>query len=129
MIALDTNIVVRLITEDDPDAVVRARALILERSGFVQSTVLLETEWVLRAVYGFKKSQIVEALRVLGETDAIELEDGARLDAILGAYEDGLDFGDAIHLATCPVAAFASFDRALLTNAKHTFPELTVVSP
>lgn len=129
MIALDTNIVVRLITEDDPDAVARARALILERSGFVQSTVLLETEWVLRAVYGFKRPQIVEALRVLGETDAIELEDKTRLDAVLGAYEDGLDFGDAIHLATCPFAAFASFDRALQIKAKRAFPDLTVVSP
>lgn len=129
MIALDTNIVVRLITDDDPDAVARARALILNRSGFVQSTVLLETEWVLRAVYGFSRPQIVAAFRVLSETDTIELEDRARLDAILGGYEDGLDFGDAVHLATCPVAAFASFDRALLTKARHAFPNLTIVSP
>ena len=129
MIALDTNIVVRLITDDDPDAVARARALILNRSAFVQSTVLLETEWVLRAVFGFSRPQIVAAFRVLRETDTIELEDRARLDAILGGYEDGLDFGDAVHLATCPVAAFASFDRALLTKARHAFPNLTIVSP
>ncbi|WP_164985802.1 type II toxin-antitoxin system VapC family toxin [Bosea sp. Tri-44] len=129
MIALDTNIVVRLITEDDPDAAERARALILEWSGFVQSTVLLETEWVLRAVYGFKRPQITRAFRILSETDAIELEDGARLSAILDAYEGGLDFGDAIHLATCPVASFATFDRALLTKARHAFPDLTIVSP
>ena len=129
MHAVDTNVLVRLLTGDDAAQSKRAAALFKKESIFIPKTVLLETEWVLRAVYGFSRPQIVAAFRVLSETDTIELEDRARLDAILGGYEDGLDFGDAVHLATCPVAAFASFDRALLTKARHAFPNLTIVSP
>lgn len=130
MIALDTNILVRLITEDDPDQVRRARALILERSGFVQLTVILETEWVLRSVYRFSREQIVEALTVLSQTDDITLEKPAQFASIMNSYEAGLDFADAMHLTCCDASeAFATFDRPLKMRAATSFPERTIVIP
>lgn len=129
MVALDTNIIVRLITQDDPAQVERARSLILQRSGLVQTTVLLETEWVLRYSYGFDKDQIALAFRLLGQTQAVELACSNRLDVILAAYCDGMDFGDALHLAHCPVASFASFDRALAAKALRFFPDIAVIAP
>ncbi len=129
MIALDTNIIVRLITKDDPAQVERARALILEQSGHVQTTVLLEAEWVLRYSYGYDRDQIALAFLLLGGTHAIELACSDQLDAILTAYRDGMDFGDALHLVGCPVASFASFDRILAVKARRFFPDITVISP
>lgn len=130
MIALDTNIVVRLITDDDPDQVRRARALILKRSGFVQLTVILETEWVLRSAYRFSRKQIAEALTVLSQTKDIAIESPTHFVAILRAYEAGLDFADAMHLACCDDAeAFATFDGPLKAGAARSFPERTVLIP
>ena len=54
MIAIDTNLLVRLLTNDEPQQA--ARAIQLFKSGaeiFIGKTVLLETAWVLRSVYEF----------------------------------------------------------------------------
>src|SRR5271165_3450212 len=53
MLAIDTNLVVRYLVGDDPGQAARARSLIDNNDVFVCTTVLLETEWVLRSVYGF----------------------------------------------------------------------------
>jgi predicted nucleic acid-binding protein len=48
----------------------------------------------------------------------------------MNAYEAGLDFADAMHLASCDVAeAFATFDRPLKMGAAKSFPERTVLIP
>ena len=51
MLAIDTNIIVRLLTNDDPDQAAKAKSLIEGAEVFVATTVLLETEWVLRGAY------------------------------------------------------------------------------
>ena len=130
MIAVDTNIVVRLITEDDVDQVARARALILERGGLIQMTVLLETEWVLRSVYRYGRDQIVSAFAILAQTEALTIEQSYAVQPILQAYAAGMDFADAIHLAGSEVIdGFASFDKLLVQTAPRYFPGLSVVSP
>jgi len=48
MIAVDTNIVVRLLTNDDPEQAGRAAAVVKNGPVFIPKTVVLETEWVLR---------------------------------------------------------------------------------
>ncbi|KPF65968.1 hypothetical protein IP69_15955 [Bosea sp. AAP35] len=130
MIALDTNIVVRLITEDDPRQVARARALILARGGLVQTTVVMETEWVLRSVYGFSRAQIVAAFSLLGATDQLSVEAPERFAMSLEAYRGGMDFADAVHLAACDdVAGFGTFDAALVAGAARAFPMTNVIIP
>lgn len=130
MIALDTNIVVRLITEDNPRQAARARALILARGGLVQMTVAMETEWVLRSVYGFSRAQIAVAFSLLGATDRLYVEDADRFALSLDAYRSGMDFADAIHLAGCgDVAGFGTFDAALVAGAAQAFPMINVIVP
>lgn len=51
MIAVDTNVIVRLLTNDDPHQTEKVARLMEGNSVFISKTVLLETEWVLRVAY------------------------------------------------------------------------------
>lgn len=129
MIALDTNIIVRLIVDDDAAQVSLARDLILREGGFVQSTVLVETAWVLRKTYGYSIVQIAEFLMALHETDTLHFDLEERMPIALNAMVSGLDMADAIHVASCPLAAFATFDAVLQRRATKIFPTPKVVTP
>ncbi len=63
MRAIDTNVVVRYLTGDDAKQSARARAVIESGSVFVSTTVVLESAWVLRSVYGFSRDAVANALR------------------------------------------------------------------
>jgi predicted nucleic acid-binding protein len=52
MLAVDTNLIVRYLTGDHPKQSAKARAVIDGEDVFVSTAVALETEWVLRRVYG-----------------------------------------------------------------------------
>ena len=54
MIAIDTNIVVRFLTQDDEQQYQKSLKLFQEQELFISDTVILETEWVLRFAYEFK---------------------------------------------------------------------------
>ena len=62
MLAVDTNIIVRYLTADDLEQFAKASALIHHEDVYVCTTVLLETEWVLRRGYRFGRDQIIAAL-------------------------------------------------------------------
>jgi predicted nucleic-acid-binding protein len=63
--AVDTNILVRLITKDDEDKYRQSLALFKNKIIFIPDTVILETEWVLRFAYKFKSVEISQAFRKL----------------------------------------------------------------
>lgn len=65
MVAVDTDVVVRLLTGDDPRQATRARSLFERETVLLPTTVLLETEWVLRRLYGLDVVRIVDALAAL----------------------------------------------------------------
>lgn len=112
MRAIDTNIIVRLLTGDDPGQAQKARALFAEGDLFIPTSVLLETEWVLRSAYGFEVRALVAAFRKLGGLPGVSFEDSARVARALDWTEQGMDFADALHLACADgCAAFVSFDR------------------
>ena len=69
MIALDTNMLVRALVADHPEQVAVVRQLIAGNSVFVPRTVLLETEWVLRARYKRTPPELLNFFRALLETD------------------------------------------------------------
>ena len=73
--ALDTNVVVRFLTGDDPGQSARARAIIGREPVFIPRTVILETEWVLRAVYDLSPARIIPALRALAGLPDVTVED------------------------------------------------------
>ena len=119
MIALDTNIVVRLLVRDDPAQTAQAVAVVRGSPVLVATSVLLETEWVLRSRYRVPRATIVEGLRRLIDLDQLTLDHptvAAR--ALDGFGQAGLDFADALHLAASHAATeFVTFDRALARRA------------
>ena len=114
MLAIDTNIVVRFLTGDDPEQAAKARAVIGHEDIFVSSTVLMESEWVLRSAYGIEKARIIETLTRFAGLPGIPLDEPARIAMALAWAAEGLDFADALHLAGAGACdAFLTFDRRL----------------
>jgi predicted nucleic-acid-binding protein len=114
MIAIDTNVVVRLIVVDDPDQAERARTLIEGSPVFVSMTVILETGWVLRSLYGYSTERVVASLRAILGLEHIIVEDSWLIDRAFDWALDGLDFADALHLVqTDHQHGLATFDRGL----------------
>lgn len=128
MLAVDTNVVVRLLIEDDPQQVARVRALFVTGDVYVPLTVVLETEWVLRRVYRLSATDVVAGLRRVAGLSGVEMELPARFFAALAFAESGMDFADALHIAGMREGAtFATFHRDLKRRAKR--HGLTVTKP
>ena len=118
MIAIDTNVVVRLLTNDDPAQAARAADLLARERVLVPKTVLLETEWVLRYSYELPPSVVLAAFRKLLGLPQVAAEDATAIARALELYEGGMDFADALHLASARDAtAFATFDTRLAKRA------------
>ncbi len=116
MFAVDTNVVIRYLVNDDPQQAARARALVDGGKVWVSKTVLLECAWVLEAVYEFAPKDIVAALEAFLGLTTVEVEDeGVVARALVGA-RSGMDFADALHVASTPpeAEAFLTFDRPLV---------------
>jgi predicted nucleic-acid-binding protein len=112
MLGIDTNIIVRYLLADDPGQAATARRLIENNDVFVSTTVLLETEWVLRGVYGFSAIQCANALAEFAGLPQVTLEDTAAVVKALGWVRHRVDFADGLHLAKAEgCVAFISFDR------------------
>ncbi len=120
MIAVDTNILVRLLTEDDPDQVNRAVAIMERGEVFISKTVLLETEWVLRHGYEIEPVKINEAFTNLLGLPNATVEDSSVVAQAISWHENGLDFADALHLASSTNAdEFYTFDRSLAKSGRN----------
>ena len=120
MIALDTNILVHLFTRDDPEQFALAREVMESSPLWVPKTVLLEMEWVLRYSYGFDPEAILGAFQLLIGYPQLEVEDARNVLRALRWYSSGMDFADALHLASSPAEGkFASLDRRLMQAAER----------
>lgn len=130
MIAVDTNVIVRFLTNDDRDQAIRARSLLRGNRVFLAKTVLLECEWVLRSGYGLPAEAIAAAFRELLGLPDIVVEDASAIVRAMDWYSLGLDFADALHLASSVGAeSFASFDKSLARRLKATDHPPVVVEP
>lgn len=118
MHAVDTNVVVRYVTRDDARQAARAAALIDGEAVFVATTVVLETEWILRALYRQTPGEIVAALRTLAGQPTVTFENPTLVGSALAWAEQGMDLADALHLASSQHCdAFVTFDRSLAKSA------------
>jgi predicted nucleic acid-binding protein len=73
----------------------------------------------MRGFYGFPAKDISRVLRALASIEHVTLEDRDAVLAAVEAFEKGLDFADALHLARSSRASgFATFDRRLAKRAK-----------
>ena len=111
MLAVDTNVLVRFLTGDDAQQAKRALALFRDAQVWIAKTVLLETEWVLRSLYGFESDRAAAALQALVGLENVHVEDARAVERALNWFAAGVDFADALHLASLDQAeAFVTFD-------------------
>lgn len=118
MIAVDTNVVVRYLTRDDPHQSPHARAVITGGPVFLPVTVVLETEWVLRRSYGFRVADFTTAFRSFLALPTVSVAEGDAVIAALDFCDAGMDFADALHLMLSQECeGFVTFDRAFVRGA------------
>jgi predicted nucleic-acid-binding protein len=105
MPALDTNVLIRYVVQDDSGQLAAARRLIGRcvaegRSLFVPVTVTLELEWVLRASFGYVKDDVLQALSNLFSAAELTFESERALEVALQLYREGsAGFADCLHIA------------------------------
>ncbi len=119
MIGLDTNIVVRYLTHDDPAqaaAAVRLMdALSSESPGFLSLIVIAELVWVLEISYRFKKNEIMQVLDTLLRSKELVIERAEIVSQALRKFSASrADFADCLiercgHAAECRYTA--TFDQ------------------
>ena len=119
MVAVDTNVFLRLVLDDDPEHTERARNLVAGTPCFVPLTVILESEWILRRVYRYSKSATTRAFKRLANIENIAIEREEVVNHTLALTENGLDFADALHLACSSSCDWlATFDKEFVKAAK-----------
>lgn len=120
MIAVDTNVWVRYVINDDPVQGSRALSLIEAASRiYLPKTVLLEVEWVLRAVYELPRHSVRKALLHILGLEKVIPEEAEQVALAMNLHEKGLDFADALHLvSTGEGTTFYTFDAALIKKAQ-----------
>jgi len=127
VIALDTNALVRLLVEDDPEqaAIVQQLVLFAEKKSIpllILPEVLLETVWVLESVYNCQRSEIGKFLQALIATATFTMPDEALIRIVVRQYQRGTDFADALITSQAKkemALALFSFDK----NLTKKFPE------
>lgn len=124
MRALDTNVLVRFFVNDADDKQAArqrpAAVAALSERAFVSVTVLLELEWVLRGFYALPRRDIARAMRALAGIEHITIDDRDAVLSALEAFDAGLDFADALHMArSARATTFATFDKRLAQRAKR----------
>jgi predicted nucleic-acid-binding protein len=119
--ALDTNVLVRFLVQDDAKQGLLARELIqstLEKGEplYVPVTVMLELEWVLRSNFDFDKAQIILTLSSLLAASELSFESETSVEVAVELFrQNKADFSDCIHIALCHAAGMTpmwTFDRA-----------------
>ena len=129
MIALDTNVVVRLIVNDDARQVAAARRL-LDQNILLLTTVVMETEWVLRKTYKLSRDRIISSIETMCGLPQVSLLEPDVIEAALDLYVMGLDLADALHLCSMPhPAKMATFDVDLEIGARKHFGPGRVIIP
>ncbi len=120
MTAVDTNVVVRFLTRDDAGQFQQAVALFNRDTIQVPDTVLLETEWVLRFAYGYDPAAVTKAFRDLLGLPQVHVTNAVRLLLAIEWHAAGLDFADALHLASSQDEdTLATFDRSFVHKSAN----------
>ena len=105
MPALDTNVLVRYVVQDDSGQLAAAKRLITRYVAegqplFVPVTVTLELEWVLRACFGYDKGDVLQVLSNLFSAAELTFQCERALEVALQLYrEAAADFADCVHIA------------------------------
>ena len=120
MIAIDTNVIVRLLTKDDANQYQQAYNLFETHDVFIADTVILETEWVLRFAYDYKVDEIASAFILLLGLENAKVNHPEKLALAITWHKQGLDFADALHLANSQhCKKLYTFDKKMINKTKQ----------
>jgi predicted nucleic-acid-binding protein len=130
MVAVDTNVLARLLLNDDAAQHQRVKALFKSRQVFTAPiTVILELVWVLES-YECTAENISAGLTALLDLPNFKPEQADALRQALQSYSSGLGFADALHLAlSADQQGFVTFDKAFAKRAAKLglSPDVTVI--
>ena len=131
MIALDTNILVRCLTLDEVSQVPAARRALGHAAGiFIAKTVLMETEWVLRAAYKLPRQRIHRALLGVCGLPHAHLEHAGHMAQALADYAAGMDLADALHVAASQAdEGLHTFDQRMVNTALACGRDVRLLAP
>ena len=129
MISVDTNILVRILTNDDPIQARRALKVLKSDDIYIPKTVILETEWVLRYAYEIGRSNIINRLQKLFGLPNVSVEDPDSIYQAIKWYEEDFDFADALRLASSRrCERFVTFDNSLIKKGRQ-FSSTNMIKP
>ncbi len=119
MIALDTNVLVRFITRDDPRQAAQVERFLRASNEefFVSIPVLLELVWLLDRHFGYTRSEIAQVLRAFYERKDFVFENESHVMAAVAAFESGADFADHLIVEAARAAGCSkllTLDEALV---------------
>jgi predicted nucleic-acid-binding protein len=108
------------LTGDDPAQTQRVGALLGSNDILISTTVLIESEWVLRSNYKLKKDEVLDGLQAVANLPRVRLEAPESFALALAWARAGMDFADAFHLAAAKdCEAFVTFDRRLIRQTRR----------
>jgi len=117
MRAVDTNVLIRLVTRDDPRQVAAAEAFVA-RGAWVSHVVLVEAVWVLMSVYDLETAAVATAVEMLLNHRDLTVQDAEAVAASLEQYRarPSVSFSDCLVLEVARKAGhlpLGTFDRDL----------------
>jgi predicted nucleic-acid-binding protein len=121
MIGLDSNILIRYLTQDDPVQSVKAieileRRLTPKNPGFVSILAMVETVWVLDRAYGLTAEDIARVVERLLQVEVLTIENEQEVFTAMVALKRGRgSFADAL---IGELGARAGCTRTLTFNQK-----------
>jgi len=101
MIGLDTNVIVRAVTGDEPDQSSAAQrklaGLTTVEPGFISLIALVETIWVLRHTYGYEKETVLDVIsRLVSAAELVVEQDGLVRRALTVARDANREMADVL---------------------------------
>ena len=123
MTALDTNILVRYLAQDDAAQFQKVLQLLNRKRAvfFACDLVMAETDWVLRSLYGWTSAEVADAFARLTTIHNLVFENEVRLRASLRALREGADLADELIVRSCRdhgAQRFATFDKGIIRRHK-----------
>ncbi len=123
MTALDTNILVRYLTQDDEPQFLKVLQMLNRKRAtfFTCDLVIVETAWVLGEVYGWTPEEVADAFSRLATIPNLIFENENRLRASLKAFRDGADLADELIVRTSRdlgANELATFDKGVIRRHK-----------
>lgn len=130
MRAIDTNVLVRALVNDNAAQSARAVALLTGHDIFIPVTVVLELEWVLRSRYAFTPKVVAQAIEKIAALGNVVVGERTAVLAAAARAAQGWDFADALHHALSQGCEdFSTLDADLVKRAARATASGAKVTP